>query len=169
MKPMLAVSAAVLLAVISAMPAVAATTSTTTKLAPAASAMTSAAAVTKPVAAKVVAKTTMDSAAVSAGTKTSALKVANLLKLVGKYTKGDLRALNTAKTVWTYDTKTIYTPADQTKLTAAATTDKSKIDVFHTAINNDAGLKAWFDKHSIDVNSVVAVQVGKKGVAVYTM
>ncbi|HEV7718636.1 MAG TPA: hypothetical protein VGO70_06645 [Arsenicitalea sp.] len=167
MKPMLAVSAAVLLAVISAMPAVAATT--TTKLAPAASAMTSAAAVTKPVAAKVAAKTTMDSASVSAGTKTSALSATNLLKLVGKYTKGDLRALNNAKTVWTYDTKTIYTPADQAKLTTSATAAQSKIDVFHTAINNDAGLKAWFGKHSIDVNSVVAVQVGKKGVAVYTM
>lgn len=170
MKPMLAVSAAVLLAVISAMPAVAATTTP----APAASAMTSAAAVTKPVAAKpavtkVAAKTAMDTATVSAGTKTSALSATNLLKLVGKYTKGDLRALNTAKTVWTYDTKTIYTPADQAKLSTSATAAQSKIDVFHTAVNSDAGLKAWFGKHNIDVNSVVAVQVGKKGVAVYTM
>jgi hypothetical protein len=162
MKPMLKVSAAVLLAVISAMPAMAAS-----KPAPAA-AMTTAAAVTKPVAATTPMAAT-DAATVTVGAKAGALPFANLLKLVGKYTKGDLNALDHAKTVWTYDTKTVYTPADQTKLTAAATSSKAKIDVFHSAISKDTGLSAWFAKNNIDVSSVVAVQIGKKGVAVYTM
>jgi hypothetical protein len=111
----------------------------------------------------------MDSATVTAGAKAGAMPFPSLVKLVGKYTKGELTALNSAKTVWTYDTKAVYTAADQAKLTAAATTNKAKIDVFHSAISKDTGLSAWFAKNNIDVNSVVAVQVGKKGVAVYTM
>jgi hypothetical protein len=127
MNPMRNVSVAVLVAALSALP------------------MTGAFAATAPV------------ATVTMGQKTDIPPAASVKPMIGKWTQADISALDTAKSVKVFDTKTLYSAPDLTLVATAETAGSANIKKFHDAINADTGLKAWFAKNKIDVNRVVGL------------
>lgn len=100
---------------------------------------------------------TADTARVTVGMKADLAPVASVVGLIGKWSPGDLAALDKATTIKTYDTKTLYPAADQAKIASAETSKAAELGKFRAAIHGDAGLTAWFAANKIDVNRVVAV------------
>ncbi|HEY4202690.1 MAG TPA: hypothetical protein VGM83_19235 [Devosiaceae bacterium] len=132
MKPMHKVSAAVLIAAMTILPA---TGSFAAGMAPQANA---------PMAANAMAA------------KTAVVPAATLKSWIGKWTPASIKTLGSAKNITVIDTKTLYKPADLKTIASAEGTHRTSLDKLHAAINADAGLKAWFGKNNVDVNRVVA-------------
>ncbi len=100
---------------------------------------------------------TADSAKMVAGMKTEAVPVGNLTGMIGSWTQGDLNFLDKAASVKVFDTRSVYSTADQQKIASAETAKATQLGKFRDAIRADAGLKAWFDSNKLDVNKVIAV------------
>lgn len=98
-----------------------------------------------------------DSAKVVSAAKADALPVANLVSMIGEWTAGDLAFLDRATSVKVFDTRTLYQPADLTKIASAETGRNAELTKFRAAIQGDAGLTGWFNTNKIDINRVVAV------------
>ena len=96
-------------------------------------------------------------ATVVEATKTDAVPVTTLVPMIGHWQQTDLAALGKATSVKIYDTKTLYQGADLSKIASAETAGNAELMKFRDAIRGDAGLKAWFDAHKIDINRVIAV------------
>lgn len=134
MNPMLKVSAAVLIAAMSVVPATG-----------------------------VFAATAVASASpmMVVGAKADAVPLATLKAMIGKWKAGDLASIDSAKSVKVIDTKTLYTPADLKTLDAARTASAADLTKFHAAINADAGFKSWLAKNKIDVGNVIGISAAK--------
>lgn len=100
---------------------------------------------------------TADTAQVTVGTKTDLVPASNLVDMIGSWTEGDLAFLDKASTVKTYDTKTLYSPADQAKIASAESAKSAQLDKFRQAIKADSGLDSWFKANNVDVSRVIAV------------
>ena len=100
---------------------------------------------------------TTDTAKVTMAAKTEIVPVASLVGMIGTWSKGDLAFLDKAKTVKTFDTKTLYPALDQGKIAAAEASKASELGKFRDAIRADAALSSWFTTNKIDVNRVIAV------------
>ena len=100
---------------------------------------------------------TTDTAKVTMAAKTEIVPVASLVGMIGKGTKSDLAVLDTAKSVKTFDTKTLYPAMDQGKIAVAEASKSTELGKFRDAIRADAALSAWFTSNKIDVNRVIAV------------
>jgi len=111
---------------------------------------------------------TADTAKVVTGMKTEAVPVGNLTGMIGSWTAGDLNFLDKAASVKVFDTRSIYSSADQQKIASAETAKSAQLGKLHDAIRGDAGLKTWFDAHKIDVNKVIAVADPKGNPELFT-
>ena len=100
---------------------------------------------------------TTDTAKVTMAAKTEIVPVASLVDMIGKGTKSDLAFLDTAKSVKTFDTRTLYPAMDLGKIASAEASKASELGTFRDAIHADAALSAWFTTNKIDVNRVIAV------------
>lgn len=136
MNPMRTVSAAVLLAAtLAAAPAFAATTSPM-KAAPAAA---------------------MSAPKVTMAMKSDAGPVAGLVRIIGKWTPAEVKALGKASAIKTFDVKSLYPAADQTKVASAESANSAQLGKLHAALRADASLNTWLTKNNINVDHVVAV------------
>jgi hypothetical protein len=113
------------------------------------------------------AATTMPSAIPVRGQKSDVVKVTTLKPIIGKWTKSDLSALDSARSIKVYDVKSLYTPADQKTVASAESANSANLKKIHSAISADAGLKAWFAKNNIDVNRVIGMSDNKGAVSLY--
>jgi hypothetical protein len=138
MNPMLKVSAAVLIAAMSIVPA-----------------------------SGVFAATAHAQPSLVMGTKTDIVPAANLKGMVGKWKSTDLATLDGAKFVKVINVRTLYTSADQKVLDSARMASFANLSKFHLAINADAGLKSWFAMNKIDVNRVIGISAQKNSPAVF--
>lgn len=96
-------------------------------------------------------------ATVTMGQKTDIVPASALKPKIGMWTQADISALGTAKSVKVYDTKSLYSTADQQLVASAETSNKANLEKFQDTINADSGLRAWFQKNKIDVNRVVGL------------
>jgi hypothetical protein len=110
---------------------------------------------------------TVPSATIVMGQKTEVIKVSSLKPIIGKWTKSDLRALESAHAIKVYDVKSLYTPADQKTVAGAESANGANLKKIHTAISGDDGLKMWFAKNNIDVNRVIGMSDSKGTVSLY--
>jgi hypothetical protein len=106
-------------------------------------------------------------AVVTFGQKADVMPASSLKPMIGKWTQADITALDAAKTVKVYDTRTLYTPVDQQVVAGAQTASTADLTKFHGAINADANLKAWFAKNKIDVSRVVGLSDSNGAVAIF--
>jgi len=163
MNPMHKVSAAVLIAAISVLPAsgVFAAQAAAVKVAPQASAM----AVT---AAQAPAKIVPPHATTTPVAATTEVAPAGMLKgMIGKWNKSELAHLARVKSVQVFDAKSVYTPADLKIIEDARAANATNLGKFHAAINADGRLKARLAKNKIDVNSIIGVSVNKDAAKIY--
>jgi len=100
---------------------------------------------------------TTHGAKVTVGMKSDLVPVGNLVDMIGSWTAGDLAFLDKATDIKTYDTKTLYPAADQSKIAGAESAKSSQLGKFRDAIRGDAALSGWFTANKIDVNRVIAV------------
>ena len=160
MNPMHKVSAAVLIAAISVLPASGAfaAQAAAVKVAPPASAM----AVQSP------AKIAAPSAMATPVAATTDVAPAGMLKgMIGKWNKSELAHLARVKSVQVFDSKSVYTPADLKIIEDARAANATDLGKFHAAINADSRLKARLAKNKIDVNSIIGVSVNKDAAKIY--
>lgn len=147
MNPMRTVSAAVLLAAtLAAAPAFAATTTTPAKAAP--------------MAAMAAPKVTM-------AMKSDVGPISGVIRIIGKWTPAELAALGKASAIKTFDVKSLYPAADQTKVASAETANSARLGKLHAALRADASLNIWLTKNKIDVDHVVAVSTHSSGAHIF--
>ncbi len=91
------------------------------------------------------------------GTKADALPVASMVTMIGTWNDSYLGALDKATSIKVYDTKVLYTGADQQKIASAITTNQAQLDKVRAAIRGNADLAAWFTTNKLDVNRVIGV------------
>ncbi|MEO5805203.1 hypothetical protein [Devosia sp.] len=103
------------------------------------------------------AATTADMAKVTMAAKADVRPVANVVQIIGKWTKADLAELSKAGAIKTFDTKMLYPAADQVKIATAQTAKSAELGKFREALRGDAGLTKWFSANKIDINRVIAV------------
>ena len=106
-------------------------------------------------------------AAVTMGTKTDVPAFAVLHPMIGKWAPTDLTALDTAKSIKVFDTKSLYSASDAQQVASAETASNANIAKLRDAINADADLKAWFAKEKIDVNRVIGLENQNGNVSVF--
>ena len=101
------------------------------------------------------------------GAKADVPAFATLKPMIGKWTQADITALDSAHAIKVFDTKALYSPADQTMVSTAQTASNADLVKLRAAINADAGLKAWFATNHVDVNRVIGLQNQSGNVSVY--
>ena len=106
-------------------------------------------------------------AAVTMGSKTDIPAFAVLHPMIGKWAPADLSALNTAKSIKVYDTKSLYTSADAQQVATAETASNTQVMGLRSAINANADLKAWFATQKIDVSRVIGLENQNGNVSVF--
>lgn len=106
-------------------------------------------------------------AAVTMGTKTDVPAFAVLHSMIGKWAPADLTALDTAKSIKVYDTKSLYSISDAQQVASAETAANTNVMALRSAINANADLKAWFAKEKIDVNRVIGLENQNGSVSVF--
>lgn len=107
-----------------------------------------------------------DTATVMTGTAKSALRIAELAKLIGHWSSAEITGLDHAKSVTVFD-KSVYSTADQAKLDSALKADKARLGKFQAAVASNASLKAWLTKNKIGANNVVAISDQKGHFGIY--
>lgn len=98
-----------------------------------------------------------DAAIVTNALKADAMPVAEVTRMVGKWSAADLSFLDKASTIKVFDTRTLYPAGDQQKIASAENGHSADLDKLRAGIKADAGLNGWFAAHSIDVSRVIAV------------
>jgi hypothetical protein len=106
-------------------------------------------------------------AAVTMGTKTDVPAFAVLHPMIGKWAPADLIALDTAKSIKVFDTKSLYSTADAQQVATAESSANANITSLRAAINANADLKAWFAAQKIDVNRVIGLKNQNGNVSVF--
>jgi len=106
-------------------------------------------------------------AAVTMGTKTDVPAFATLHPMIGKWAPADILALDTAKSIKVYDTKTLYSASDASQVASAESSASTNVTALRSAINANADLKAWFAKEKIDVNRVIGLENQNGNVSVF--
>lgn len=101
------------------------------------------------------------------GTKTDVPAFAVLHSMIGHWAAADLTAFATARSVKVYDTKSLYSIADQQQVASAESASTSTITGLRTAINGNADLKSWFAAQKIDVNRVIGLENQNGNVSVF--